>query len=71
VKNTFTSKGSPSALIVYVGDRPTWKSPSNRFRGEPWRVQSVPTIIKVKDGEEVKRLVDTEISLGLGRFIES
>ncbi|KAF9074905.1 hypothetical protein BDP27DRAFT_1287038 [Rhodocollybia butyracea] len=71
VKDTFSSDGSPSALIIYVGDRSTWKSPSNTLRGEPWRVQSVPTIMKVKNGKEVKRLVDSEITSGLTNFIKS
>jgi hypothetical protein len=26
-----------------------WKTPSNIFRGEPWQVTSVPTVIKVED----------------------
>lgn len=26
-----------------------WKSPSNPFRGNPWKVTGVPTIIRVKD----------------------
>jgi hypothetical protein len=26
-----------------------WKAPSNPFRGEPWHVKSIPTIIKVRD----------------------
>jgi hypothetical protein len=26
-----------------------WKTPSNIFRGEPWQITSVPTVIKVED----------------------
>ncbi|KAJ3531998.1 hypothetical protein NM688_g7490 [Phlebia brevispora] len=56
--------GTPSALIVFVGQRPAWKSPSNPFRGEPWKVGSVPTIIRLKDGA---RLED-EMLQGLETF---
>ncbi|KAF8899089.1 hypothetical protein BD779DRAFT_1486964 [Infundibulicybe gibba] len=49
VQQTFNNTDGPSALIVYVGDRKQWKTPDNVFRGEPWKVQSVPTIIKVKN----------------------
>ncbi|KAK0208915.1 hypothetical protein DFS33DRAFT_1380403 [Desarmillaria ectypa] len=71
VKDTFESDESPSALIVYVGDRPTWKTPANKFRGYPWKIESVPTIIKLKDGIESSRLVDSEISAGLQEFTQS
>jgi len=71
VKSTFSSEDAPSALIIYVGDRPTWKSPSNVFRGEPFKIQSVPTILKIQNGKEVGRLVDNEITPGLANFIRS
>ncbi|KAK0233799.1 hypothetical protein IW262DRAFT_111242 [Armillaria fumosa] len=92
LRDTFGSDESPSALIVYVGDRPTsvremgmcpcsllimthysdrWKTPANEFRGEPWKIESIPTIIKLKDGAEASRLVDSEISAGLQAFIYS
>jgi len=71
VKSTFSSEDAPSALIIYVGDRPTWKSPSNVFRGEPFKIQSVPTILKIQNGKEVGRLVDSEITPGLANFIRS
>ncbi|KIK70624.1 hypothetical protein GYMLUDRAFT_235060 [Collybiopsis luxurians FD-317 M1] len=48
-----------------------WKSPSNVFRGNPWTIQSVPTIVKIENGKEVKRLVDSEITPGLTNFIRS
>ncbi|TFK41829.1 hypothetical protein BDQ12DRAFT_677228 [Crucibulum laeve] len=69
VKTTFGPDG-PSALIVYVGDRSQWKSPSNIYRGEPWKLTSVPTIIKLKDGKEEARLVDDEIAPRLAAFVK-
>ncbi|KAF5388580.1 hypothetical protein D9757_004724 [Collybiopsis confluens] len=69
VKRTFEGDDAPSALIVYTGDFPTWKSPSNVFRGRPWVIQSVPTIVKIQNGKEVERLVDSEITPGLARFV--
>ncbi|KAK0466354.1 uncharacterized protein EV420DRAFT_1511202 [Desarmillaria tabescens] len=71
IKDTFGSDQSPSALIIYVGDRPTWKTPANEFRGDPWKIESIPTIVKLKDGIEASRLVDSEISAGLQEFIQS
>ncbi|KAJ3829395.1 hypothetical protein F5880DRAFT_454722 [Lentinula raphanica] len=72
VKNTFSSEDAPSALIVYAGDRPTWKSPTNPFRSGPLAVQCVPTIVKIQNGKEVGRLVDQgEIKPGLASFVQS
>ncbi|KAF8665272.1 hypothetical protein AX16_000293 [Volvariella volvacea WC 439] len=58
IQNVFSPDDGPSGLIVYVGDRPTWKSPTNKYRSDLWNVQSVPTVIKIKDGKEVGRRVD-------------
>ncbi|KIK07244.1 hypothetical protein K443DRAFT_87470 [Laccaria amethystina LaAM-08-1] len=44
------------AVIVYVGD-------------QPWKVSSVPTIIRLRDGKEEGRLVDQDIKGGLADFI--
>jgi len=35
----------------YLSSR--WKTPLNPFRGDPWRVTGVPTIIKVQDVRHV------------------
>jgi len=61
VQQTFSPEDAPSALIVYVGDKPEWKSPTNVFRGAPWNVSSIPTIIKLQNSEEAGRLVESEI----------
>ncbi|KAI0783312.1 hypothetical protein C8Q75DRAFT_726212 [Abortiporus biennis] len=58
VLDTFGNEDAPKALIVYVGQRAEWKSSSNVFRGEPWKVSSVPTILRLSDGAQ---LVDSEI----------
>ncbi|KII93677.1 hypothetical protein PLICRDRAFT_100806 [Plicaturopsis crispa FD-325 SS-3] len=67
VKGTFEPKDGPSGVIVYVGQKAEWKTPANAFRGEPWRVTGVPTIIKLRD---VARLVDNEITSRLTSFVE-
>ncbi|CCM00024.1 uncharacterized protein FIBRA_02050 [Fibroporia radiculosa] len=67
VQNTFGPSDGPSALIVYVGQKAEWKSPTNPFRGEPWKVESVPTIIRVQDGA---RLVDGDIARTLASFLQ-
>jgi len=58
VQKTFKPIDGPSALMVHVGDKPTWKSPSNLFKGEPWKIRSIPTIIKLRDTKEIARLDD-------------
>ncbi|KAM6498688.1 Eukaryotic protein of unknown function (DUF953) domain containing protein [Amanita muscaria] len=71
IQDTFKSEGSPSALIVYVGDRTQWKSPSNIYRAEPWNIQSIPTIVKLKNGSQEGRLILNEINERLQPFIGS
>ncbi|KAL5519136.1 hypothetical protein ACEPAH_819 [Sanghuangporus vaninii] len=59
VRTAFEPADAPSALIVYVGQRHDWRGSSNNpFRGSPWNVSSVPTILR-RDGA---RLVDEEIN---------
>ncbi|KAE9409108.1 hypothetical protein BT96DRAFT_984851 [Gymnopus androsaceus JB14] len=72
VKSTFSSEDAPSALIIYVGDRPTSvEIPVKCFQGGTFKIQSVPTILKIQNGKEVGRLVDSEITPGLANFIRS
>jgi len=66
VENTFGPAAAPTALAVYVGQKAEWKSSSNPFRGEPWKVESIPTIIRTTDGA---RLVDAEIKDRLASFL--
>jgi len=69
VKTTFAVDG-PAALVVYVGNRAQWKSPLNTYRQEPWKITNVPTIVRLREGEEVGRLAaDTEIINGLSEFV--
>ncbi|KAI0348297.1 hypothetical protein BDW22DRAFT_1424485 [Trametopsis cervina] len=65
VEKKFAGADGPSGLIVRVGQRAEWKTPKNPFRGEPWKVGSIPTIIRVEDGA---RLVLDEIRDGLASF---
>jgi hypothetical protein len=63
IKRTFASADDgPSGLIVYVGQKSEWKTEGSKFRLEPWRIQSIPTIVKLKDGVEVERLVEGDIT---------
>jgi len=67
VKETFEKEGAPSAEIIYVGQREEWKTPKNQWRKHPWNVQSIPTIVRVRDDE---RLVEGEIKDRLQDFIK-
>jgi len=66
VQRTFGPKDGPSVFIVHVGQRAEWKSQLNPFRADPWKVESIPTIIRVRDGA---RLVDKEIDDRLASFL--
>jgi len=69
VEETFDKERSPSALIIYVGQKPEWKSPKNEWRQQPWDVQTIPTIVRLRDGE---RLVDQgPIKEKLKAFVET
>ncbi|KAI0756472.1 hypothetical protein C8Q80DRAFT_1091161 [Daedaleopsis nitida] len=66
IQEAFGPAGRPPATIVYVGQRPEWKTPSNPFRTSSWDVRSIPTVIRTRDGA---RLVDEEITQeGLAAF---
>ncbi|KAF9486574.1 hypothetical protein BDN70DRAFT_902643 [Pholiota conissans] len=72
VKEAFSEDSPASGLIVYVGDRTQWKTPSNIYRQNPWHISSVPTIVKLIDGKEVDRLVDDAAILkNLKEFVKS
>jgi hypothetical protein len=66
IQATFAPDDAPEASIVYVGQKAEWKTPSNIFRSEPWRIQCIPTIVRVRDDA---RLVDTQIKEHLSSFI--
>jgi len=70
VTRTFSQPDGPSGLIIYVGQRPEWKREANVFRSAPWRIQSIPTIVKLKDAVESGRLVEDEIINDLAAFAE-
>ncbi|KAH9858329.1 hypothetical protein C2E23DRAFT_177243 [Lenzites betulinus] len=66
VQQTFGPSDGPSGVLVYVGQRADWKSPSNAFRAGPWHLNSIPTIIRTRDGA---RLVEDEITERLAAFV--
>jgi len=59
VKETFESSPQ-TGLIIYVGNKPTWKSPDNRFR-QSHNISSIPTIVRLDNGKETARLIEGEI----------
>ncbi|KAF8512849.1 hypothetical protein BU17DRAFT_95883 [Hysterangium stoloniferum] len=67
VKEAFESS-SQTGLIIYVGNKPTWKSPENRFR-HSHNISSIPTIVRLDNGKETARLVDNEI-LEPGKLVQ-
>ncbi|KAI0285389.1 hypothetical protein BGY98DRAFT_945669 [Russula aff. rugulosa BPL654] len=70
VARTFAPADGPSGLIIYVGQRPEWKAETNKFRSAPWRIESIPTIVKLKDGAEVGRLGEGEVISNLAAMVE-
>ncbi|KAJ7184039.1 hypothetical protein B0H12DRAFT_835068 [Mycena haematopus] len=71
VRKTFTDSPTSAAVIVYVGNKPDWKATDNVFRGEPFKLTAIPTIIRIREGKEVGRLVEKEISPKLADFVSS
>lgn len=70
VTRTFAPADGPSGLIVYVGQKAEWKTEKNVFRSMPWHIESIPTIVKLKDKAEVSRLVEGEIIGKLAALVE-
>ncbi|KZT62582.1 thioredoxin-like protein [Calocera cornea HHB12733] len=60
VKDLFEKEDGPTGLIIWVGQRAEWKDPNNQYRKEAG-ITGVPTIVKLKDGKEVARLVEYNI----------
>ncbi|KAH7910441.1 hypothetical protein BJ138DRAFT_1152884 [Hygrophoropsis aurantiaca] len=52
---------SNSAVVVYVGQKAEYRDPANPFRGEPWNISSIPTIIRLQDGKEDGRLEERDL----------
>ncbi|KAI9448848.1 hypothetical protein F5148DRAFT_1153314 [Russula earlei] len=71
IARTFAPSDGPSGLIVYVGQRPEWKTDANVFRSAPWRIRSIPTVVKLENATEVDRLVEDEIVSGLAGLVRS
>ncbi|KAF7303164.1 Thioredoxin domain-containing protein 17 [Mycena kentingensis (nom. inval.)] len=71
VSRTFEGSAA-SAAIVYVGDKPTWKAVTSVFRGQPFALTSIPTIVKIRGGDILGQLVDSDINeQSLQTFIEA
>ncbi|KAI0645105.1 hypothetical protein C8Q79DRAFT_927357 [Trametes meyenii] len=62
VKKVFSPADGPSGVIIYVGQRAEWKTPSNPFRAEPWNVKGVPTIIRARDGVPLAGSINEELA---------
>jgi len=71
IERTFAPVNGPSGLIVYVGQRIEWKTEANFFRAAPWRIQSIPTVVKLQGAKEDGRLVDDQIVGDLLTFVGS
>ncbi|KAF7307210.1 N-acetyltransferase domain-containing protein [Mycena indigotica] len=71
VRTAFEAADSPSAAIVFVGNKPTWKAPTHPFRAAPLGLTDVPTIIRLRaQADGIAKLVDADIdSPGLAAFL--
>ncbi|KAJ9103713.1 hypothetical protein QFC20_004717 [Naganishia adeliensis] len=59
VKNTFDGPDKPKAVILWY-EREDWRRPDNEARTK-WNVQNLPTILRLEDGKETGRLVESAI----------
>ncbi|KAH8990133.1 hypothetical protein EDB86DRAFT_1795908 [Lactarius hatsudake] len=71
IERTFAPADGPTGLIVYVGQRIEWKTGANFFRAAPWRIRSIPTVVKLQDAKEAGRLVEGQIASDLLTFVGS
>ncbi|KAN0133317.1 Eukaryotic protein of unknown function (DUF953) domain containing protein [Lactarius tabidus] len=71
IERTFAPADGPSGLIVYVGQRIEWKTGANFFRAAPWRIRSIPTVVRLQGAKEVGRLVEDQIVGDLPAFVGS
>lgn len=71
IERTFAPADGPTGLIVYVGRQTEWKTGANFFRAAPWRIRSIPTVVKLQDEKEVGRLVEDQIASDLPAFVGS
>jgi len=71
IERTFAPADGPTGLIVYVGQRVEWKTGANFFRAAPWRIRSIPTVVKLQGAEEAGRLVEGQIASDLPAFVGS
>ncbi|GAA6003107.1 uncharacterized protein JCM10292_002866 [Rhodotorula paludigena] len=57
------------STLVFVGSREEWRDPNNKFRQPPFKVDRIPTIIRVEGGEanvassldSAPRLIESEL----------
>ncbi|KAJ9125360.1 hypothetical protein QFC22_000320 [Naganishia vaughanmartiniae] len=59
VKTTFDGPDKPKAVIIWL-EREEWRKRDNEARVK-WNVQNLPTILRLQDGKETGRLVESEI----------
>ncbi|WVR07957.1 hypothetical protein IAU60_005000 [Kwoniella sp. DSM 27419] len=60
VKDAFDAPDKPKGIIYWVGTVAEWRTPKNKARVD-WNVNSVPTILRIENGKETGRLVESEI----------
>jgi len=57
----FNGRDKPPAYIIWVGSKAEWKLPAKNHYRIDYRINSIPTMVKFKDGKETQRLVEDEI----------
>ncbi|ORX37582.1 thioredoxin-like protein [Kockovaella imperatae] len=67
VKEVFEGDDKPKGVILYVGDKPTWRDPENEYRKE-YKLRGVPTMIRMENGKEVARIEEDEDFLDKGKL---
>lgn len=49
LQNVFGAETAPPAYVIQVGVRAEWKNANNKWRGQPYNINGVPTIVRVEN----------------------
>jgi thiol-disulfide isomerase/thioredoxin len=49
LESVFKADDAPVLHVVRVGEREQWKTPSNKWRAEPYRIGEIPTLVRLED----------------------
>lgn len=49
LQSVFGGDSAPSATVILAGTREEWRNPSNKWRGAPYNINCLPTVVRVEN----------------------